>query len=95
MLKLYPEANKKFADFYQEVFKDGKLSVKIKELIAVGVALAGGCDACYEHHLKKARECGNSDEEIREAIAVAEVLGTGKVRMMVKGEEERFKEKGL
>jgi len=83
MFKINPEINKKFVDFYREVFKDGKLSLKTKELIAIGVALGAGCGPCYEAHLKKARDHGNSDEEIREAIAVAEVISSGKVRMIV------------
>ena len=83
MLKVNPEINQKFIDFYREVFKDGKLSLKTKELIAVGVALGAGCSPCYEAHLKKARDCGNSDEEIRETIAVAEVISSGRVRMIV------------
>lgn len=83
MLKADPGINQKFVDFYKEVFRDGQLSLKTKELIAVGASLGGGCGPCYEHHLKKARESGNSDDEIREAIAVAEVIGAGKVRGIV------------
>ena len=83
MLKVNPAINQKFVDFYHEVFKDGKLSVKTKELIALAVSLATGCQSCYELYVKKAKDLGNSDEEIREAIAVAEVVASGKIRMMV------------
>ncbi len=83
MLKINPEINKKFIDFYREVFKDSKLSMKTKELIAIGVALGAGCGPCYEYHLKKAKDYGNSDEEIGEAVAVAEVVSSGAVRMTV------------
>ena len=60
MLKVDPEANRKFVDFYREVFKDGKLPLKIKELIAIGTSLGAGCGPCYEVHLKKARESKNA-----------------------------------
>jgi AhpD family alkylhydroperoxidase len=83
MLKAGPEINQKFMDFYHEVFKDGKLSLKTKELIALSVSLGAGCQPCYEAHLKKAKDIGNTEEEIREAIAVAEVISSGKIRMMV------------
>jgi len=94
MLKNIPNINQKFVDFYREVFKDGVLSIKSKELIAVAVSLGAGCEPCYETHLEKARKLGNTDEEIREAIAVAELVAAGKIRMMVERVEERGKNSG-
>jgi AhpD family alkylhydroperoxidase len=89
MLKSNPEINQKFVDFYRGVFKDGVLTLKQKELIAVAVSLGAGCESCYETHLEKAKKLGNTNEEIREAIAVAEVVAAGKVRMIVERVEER------
>ncbi len=89
MLKINPGINQKFVDFYHEVFKEGSLSVKTKELIALAVSLGAGCQPCYETHAKKAKDLGNSDEEIREAIAVAEVVASGKTRMMVNTADEK------
>jgi len=94
MLKIITEINQKFVDFYRQVFKDGVLPLKTKELIAVAVSLGAGCEPCYETHLEKARKLGNTDEEIREAIAVAAVVASGKVRMMVERVEERGKNSG-
>ena len=91
MLKSIPGINQKFVDFYREVFKDGVISLKLKELIAVAVSLSAGCEPCYETHLEKAKKLGNTVEEIREAIAVAEIVSTGKVRMIV--EKNQTKEK--
>ncbi len=36
-----------------------------------------------EAHLGKARRYGATDDEIREAMAVAEVIAAGKVRTMI------------
>jgi len=94
MLKTNPEINQKFVDFYREVFKDGVLTLKQKELIAVAVSLGAGCEPCYETHLEKAKKLGNTDEEIREAIAVAELVAAGKVRMMVEQAEVKGKKSG-
>lgn len=94
LLKTNAEVNQKFVDFYRQVFKDGVLTLKQKELIAVAVSLGAGCEPCYETHLEKAKKLGNSEEEIREAIAVAEVVAAGKVRMMVERIEEREKNSG-
>ena len=91
MLKINEEINSKFVDFYRSVFKDGTLPLKTKELIAVATALGAGCESCYKSHLEKAEKLGNSPEEIREAIAVAEVLASGKVRRIVTGVEEKSK----
>ncbi|MGB2961390.1 MAG: carboxymuconolactone decarboxylase family protein [Candidatus Omnitrophota bacterium] len=80
MLRNAPEINEKFVSWYREIFKDGKISLKSKELIAVAVSVANGCVPCYKHHLEKARQQGWSDDEIREAIAVAEVVSVGRIR---------------
>jgi len=61
MLKTIPEINQKFVDFYRQVFKDGVLSLKLKELIALAVSLGAGCEPCYETHLEKAKKLGNTD----------------------------------
>ncbi|MGB9613490.1 MAG: carboxymuconolactone decarboxylase family protein [Candidatus Margulisiibacteriota bacterium] len=60
MLKTNPEINQKFVDFYRQVFKDGVLSLKTKELVAVAVSLGAGCEPCYETHLEKAKKLGNT-----------------------------------
>ncbi|MDX9703088.1 MAG: carboxymuconolactone decarboxylase family protein [Candidatus Auribacterota bacterium] len=82
MLNVNPAINQKFLDFYKEVFKEASLPLKTKELIAVAVSLTAGCTPCYNSHLEKAKKAGNTDDEIREAIAVAEVISAGKIRAM-------------
>jgi AhpD family alkylhydroperoxidase len=94
MLKVIESINNKFVEFYREVFKDGVLTLKQKELIALAVSLGAGCEPCYETHLEKAKKLGNTDEEIREAISVAELVAAGKVRMMVERVKERTRDSG-
>ncbi|MGB9592038.1 MAG: carboxymuconolactone decarboxylase family protein, partial [Candidatus Kryptoniota bacterium] len=53
-----------------------------------------GCEPCYETHLEKAKKLGNTDDEIREAIAVAEVVASGKIRMIVEKVGEKKKNTG-
>ncbi len=50
---------------------------KTKELIAVGVSVGVHCQPCLEYHVNKARELGNSDGEIREAIEVGHQVEKG------------------
>jgi AhpD family alkylhydroperoxidase len=56
------------------VFKDGALSVKDKELIAVAVTALLKCDECLVLHAKKAVEAGATKDELRESLLVAMYL---------------------
>jgi AhpD family alkylhydroperoxidase len=56
------------------VFKEGALSVKEKELIAVAVTALLRCDECLLVHANKAKEAGATKDEIRESLLVAMYL---------------------
>ncbi len=47
------------------------ITVKEKELAAVGISVASGCKPCTNYHVKAVREAGASDEEIKQAVADA------------------------
>ncbi len=48
------------------------LSLKERELTALGAAIASNCIPCIEYHIPQARKAGLSDEEIREAVELAD-----------------------
>jgi 4-carboxymuconolactone decarboxylase len=48
------------------------LDKKEKELVALGTALGSNCIPCVVYHISEARKNGISDEQIREAIDIAE-----------------------
>lgn len=48
------------------------LSLRDRELVALGAALASNCVPCIEFHVPAARKAGLSDAEIAEAVAVAD-----------------------
>lgn len=50
------------------------LSLRDRELVALGAALASNCIPCIEFHVPAARKAGLSDEEIGEAIALADKI---------------------
>ncbi len=55
---------------------------RTKELVAIGASIAGHCQPCFRHHISKARELEISEEEIREAVELAErISGVGDQRM--------------
>ncbi len=60
---------------WQAVFsKDGAISQKNKELIALGIAAQVPCQYCVFAHTALAKKHGATDAEIKEAIAVAALV---------------------
>ena len=55
----------------------GVLSSKIKELIALGIAITVRCDGCIAYHVHDALKSGATSEEIQEVIGVAIMMGGG------------------
>ena len=78
--RLTPISYDIFNDFYRQVMEEeGALSVKVRELVAVGAAHAAKCSPCIYLHTKKAKEAGATKEEIAEAIFVASLIGVAGV----------------
>lgn len=66
-----------FVDFDTQSMKDGALSAKEKELVAVAVAHTTGCPYCIDIHTKGAKKQGVTKEELAESIFVATALKAG------------------
>ena len=67
----------KFKDVIGTVIKDGALSAKTKELIALGIGVALRCSYCIALHVEKLLSMGATEEEIMEACSVALFMGGG------------------
>ena len=50
------------------------LTLQQRELAAIGASLASNCIPCIKYHIGKGRESGLTDEEIAEAIEVADTV---------------------
>jgi len=74
LAKQQPEAVTKLYKLRHEVFQDGALSSKEKELIAVSLSCVLKCDTCLETHAKLAKDLGATKDELREAMLVAMYL---------------------
>ena len=74
---LAPETERAFETFSRQVFADGALPAKTKQLIAVAVAHVTQCPYCIRGHTKSARQQGATAEEIMEAIWVAAEMRAG------------------
>jgi AhpD family alkylhydroperoxidase len=72
-LKTYPD----FLALQEKAFKDGALSKKVKELMALSISIVTKCEPCMEWHVQQAHLAGATDEEIFETIDVAIEMGGG------------------
>lgn len=64
-----------FGQLQQKTVEDGALSAKVKELIALGIAISVRCDGCISFHVHDALEAGASRQEIAETVGVAILMG--------------------
>jgi AhpD family alkylhydroperoxidase len=60
----------------------GALDHKTKQLVALGAALAAGCDSWTDFGLAVAREAKASEEEIEEVAAIAMAVNAHKTRSL-------------
>ena len=78
MLELDSKVYRAFLDMEQAAYADGALPKKTKELIAVGISVAGNCESCMQWHIEQAAKAGASMREILEAVEVAIEMGGGR-----------------
>ncbi|SDI09934.1 alkylhydroperoxidase AhpD family core domain-containing protein [Alteribacillus persepolensis] len=74
---LVPDTFKAFMQFDKQALAEGKVSKKLKELIAMAVAHTTGCPYCIDLHVKQGKSQDVSKEEMSEAIMVATALKAG------------------
>jgi AhpD family alkylhydroperoxidase len=74
---LAPDTEKAFHAFSKQVFAEGALPAKTKQLIAVAVAHVTQCPYCIRGHTKAALRHGATREELMEAIWVAAEMRAG------------------
>jgi AhpD family alkylhydroperoxidase len=75
--KLAPHVHDAFTAFSEQVFADGALPTKTKQLIAVAAAHITQCPYCIRGHTKAALRHGATAEEIMEAVWVAAEMRAG------------------
>ena len=72
-----PDAVHGFSGLFTKVMKDGALSHKEKELVALGIGVTQRCAPCIRLHVQKALDAGATSEQILEAASVAVMMGGG------------------
>jgi AhpD family alkylhydroperoxidase len=66
-----------FAQLHKQGVADGALTARVKELIALAIAVAVRCEGCIAFHTHDALKAGASRQEVVEAIGVAVLMGGG------------------
>jgi AhpD family alkylhydroperoxidase len=66
---------KRFFSIDSQVYSEGVLPVKTKELLGLVSSLVLRCDDCVKYHIIRCHQEGLKDDELDEALAVALVVG--------------------
>jgi AhpD family alkylhydroperoxidase len=70
-----------FGRLHKETTASATLPAKVKELIALGIAIAARCQGCIAFHVHDAIAAGASRQEVLDAIGVAIMMGGGPAAM--------------
>jgi AhpD family alkylhydroperoxidase len=66
-----------YAEIHQAAMGEGDLSAKVKELIALAIAVTRECDGCIAAHARGAARRGATAAEVAEMIGVAVMMNGG------------------
>ena len=72
-----PDSINSLFEFINATQKEGVLTVREKELIAIGVSIYTRCEDCIAVHAQKALQAGCTRAEILEAAAMGIIFGGG------------------
>ncbi len=66
-----------FARLHKKAVEDGALSAKVKELMALAISIAVGCEGCIAYHTHDAIKAGATRAELLETIGVGVMMAGG------------------
>ncbi len=66
---------KRFFSLDGQVYREGALSVKIKEMMGLVASLVLRCDDCVKYHIIRCFEEQVTDAELEEALSIALIVG--------------------
>lgn len=66
-----------FGQLHKAALGDGALSVKVKELMALAIAVSSRCKGCIAFHTQAALRADASRAELLETLGVAILMGGG------------------
>ncbi len=75
--KAIPDTWAGFGALHQAAVADGALPTKVKEMMALAIAVVKQCDGCISYHARAAAAAGATHEEVAEALGVALLMDGG------------------
>lgn len=72
-----PDVMQGFSAMAGAATKDGALSKKVKELVALGIAISTRCDGCIGFHTEALIKLGTTKAEFEETLGLAVYMGGG------------------
>lgn len=72
-----PEVMQGFDAMAKAASKDGVLSAKVKEFIALAIGVSTRCDGCIGFHAKALARMGATRGEVEEVLGMAVYMGGG------------------
>jgi AhpD family alkylhydroperoxidase len=90
--QMIPDVYKGFGALHAAAFAPGALDSKMKELIALAIAVSTQCDGCIASHARAAVKQGATLEEAADAIGVTILMGGGPASIYAPRAYAAFKE---
>ena len=75
LLAAAPLEMKRFFTLDGQVYQEGALSTKAKEMLGLVASLVLRCDDCVTYHLIRCREEGVGKEELMEVLSIGLLVG--------------------
>jgi len=66
---------RRFYNLDHQVYQDGALPSRTKELMGLVTSLVLRCDDCIMYHLSQCHEIGISDDELEETLTIGLIVG--------------------
>lgn len=74
---IIPDVMSGYAGLHRAAMGEGELSTKVKELIALAIAVTRECDGCIAAHARGAARRGATAQEVAEMVGVAIMMNGG------------------
>ena len=83
---------KGFAELHRAAVADGVVPARMKELIALAIAVIKECDGCIAYHASAAARLGATEHEVAEVLGVALLMGGGPASVWAPRAFDAFRE---
>jgi AhpD family alkylhydroperoxidase len=75
--QMIPGAWGAFSELHGAAMAEGAVPARLKEAVALAIAVVKQCDGCIAYHAKAAARAGASPDEVAEMLAVALLMDGG------------------